>query len=204
MWITPCCTFSASTNTDSVQNIRSRIKFLLSLLCTIHSLYTFSFFCGDMGHFLGTGWICLTCQCMEIPIWTAINDRVFGFYCGLWKGCGFFSFYDATGQFYNNDETLQAVLCCLITTAFLQLRTLTYPLWVSYSSPDVWLRPTSKPLGVQILHTLLYLSSSFFGSTCKLCQGTKSKSNYSCHIVLISLCPKTIWGTNRNVDSSNW
>lgn len=49
---------------------------------------------------------------------------------------------------------------------------------------------------------LLYLSSSFLESTCKICQCTKSKSNYSCHI--ISLCPTTIQSTNRNLDSSNW
>lgn len=61
---------------------------------------------------------------MEIPIWTAINDQMFGFYCGLWKGCLFFSFYDVTGQFYNHNETFQAVLCCFIITVFLQLRTL--------------------------------------------------------------------------------
>lgn len=164
----------------------------------------FSSFCEDMGHFWGTVWISLTCYCMEVPIWTAINDHVFGFYCGLWKSHLFLSFYDATGQFCNHNETLQSVLCCLIITIFLQLRTLMYPLWVSFSSPDMWLWPTSKSLGVRLLHTPLCLSSSFFGSTCKLCQCTKSKSNYSCHIILISLCPKTIWGTNRNVDSSNW
>lgn len=51
--ITPRSTFSAFPNTDTVENIWSRIKFFLSLLCTIHFLYIFFFLLWGHGVLFG-------------------------------------------------------------------------------------------------------------------------------------------------------
>lgn len=169
VWTTPC-----------------RMQFLLSLLCIKGNKHIpfvlFSSFCEDVGHFLSAGWICLTCSCVEIPTWTAVSDHVW-ILLGTLERSFVFSFYDATVQFYIHQETPRAVLCCLIITVFLWLRTLAYLHWVSYPSPGVWLWPKSEALGVQILRPPFCLPSSFFGSACNICQWSKSH----CSVISVSL-----------------
>lgn len=133
-------------------------------------------------------------------IWTAIFDHTKGVYCKLWKDLQFFLLMMPQINFYNHNMTPQTVLCSFIITVFVQLR-LHWSMLLSHSSLDIWLQPNSKSFGKWIFHPLVYLSSNFFRSTCKFCHCIKS--NYSCHVLLISLCPKTILSINRNVDNSN-